>query len=873
MKKFIIDCQRLVVFAFALGFVPSCGSNMKVAVSQVPSAATAVEVNSLSPYAAKNGETISVIGSGLTSGLKVVLNGQEVVLNVTSPTTASFQMPAGLSPGLYGASFKSGESVVKTLSIVSDDSAEGLPILIADASAVCSDTTYHDRTGKVETGTRNCSGTALADCTTDGQTGCQAVATAPAALLSNVNAATIASGTTVAGVAGSLANCTVDGATSCIAVTAFPAAKLANYTASNIQQGVTIAGVSGSLVGTPATCSVDGVAGCVTTADYKSAKMANFTAANIISGTTIAGVAGSGTASPANCSSNGQQSCVATGTYYAGTACATDGSNCFLPTYSVVSQQLKAINYNNIDQTKMLDSLTLSGVTGTVASRGSWALTASFPGAGYYTGVSSTPTASTILSGNTITGVAGNVVLPTAANVYTGITFGAASGSTGTLTVPTAANVRSAVGAYGVGGTGITPSLADCSAPDGATDCVTTSSFKSVDMSVAIAGNIKSGIVIGGVTGQYPSATYTLPNANATADLDAATFNAKVKSSTSFQYWNSAGTRQTGSGDADITDANIASGVSIFGTSGSYIGAVPDAWNVRAGVTVGGVAGLLKTDCRNGANLTSFDMAAYAISVPSLTSDTFTTASNHGYSIGDIVAFYGNTVGTNFNYTTLYRVLTVPASNTFTIALTASPTVQITGLALGTATFVYKTSNGTIEIWDTIDDYGGAETSIPSYTGWSSSNVCGGIEVTAGDSNVWSDVTTTGDGVTASTCATTPANCSFKDKITGHEWSKPDMASRDWSLALSYCQNLTYNGKSDWRLPTNKELMAAHNDGIASTAGSNWITLANMRSYYFWSSTVNGNGNISTSWNVSLATGSVAYKSKNTLYMATCIRP
>jgi hypothetical protein len=33
--------------------------------------------------------------------------------------------------------------------------------------------------------------------------------------------------------------------------------------------------------------------------------------------------------------------------------CAADGSNCFLPEYSVLSQPLKAISYNSIDQTKM----------------------------------------------------------------------------------------------------------------------------------------------------------------------------------------------------------------------------------------------------------------------------------------------------------------------------------------------------------------------------------------------------------------------------------------------------------------------------------------------------------------------------------------
>ena len=88
-----------------------------------------------------------------------------------------------------------------------------------------------------------------------------------------------------------------------------------------------------------------------------------------------------------------------------------------------------------------------------------------------------------------------------------------------------------------------------------------------------MAGNIKSGVSIAGTTGDYPSATYPLPSAsNAIDDLNSATFEAKMKSSATFEYWTSEGVHQTNTGDADITADNIKYVTTIFGTTGTYEG-------------------------------------------------------------------------------------------------------------------------------------------------------------------------------------------------------------------------------------------------------------------------------------------------------------
>ena len=79
------------------------------------------------------------------------------------------------------------------------------------------------------------------------------------------------------------------------------------------------------------------------------------------------------------------------------------------------------------------------------------------------------------------------------------------------------------------------------------------------------AGNIKSGVTIAGTAGDYPSSSYPLSSASATPDLDNATFNAKIKSSSTFEYWTSEGIYQTSAGNDDIIASNIKAGVTLFG--------------------------------------------------------------------------------------------------------------------------------------------------------------------------------------------------------------------------------------------------------------------------------------------------------------------
>jgi len=308
-----------------------------------------------------------------------------------------------------------------------------------------------------------------------------------------------------------------------------------------------------------------------------------------------------------------------------------------------------------------------------------------------------------------------------------------------------------------------------------------------------VAGKIKSGVSLFGVTGSYPSSTYPLAGADSTADLDFATFDAKIKSATNFEWFSSDGTRYQNAGDADITAANIANGVTIFGATGSLQGAgTIDAWNVRAGVTIAGVAGALKTNCRNTGNRTYF---------------------NYDGAVGSI-GTAGVTTGTTYDY------------------------------------------------WDTIDDYNGFPAN--KVAAWSSDTVC--------DSSVWQDVTTTNGGSTITTCAASPASCQYKDKITNLVTTKVISTALAWNTALSTCASSTYGGYAagTWRLPTQKELMSMYEHGITSLDSANFMTLANMRNY-FWSSST-GSYTTTYAWIVYLAYGYPNTNGKTSATYVVCVR-
>ncbi len=242
----------------------------------------------------------------------------------------------------------------------------------------------------------------------------------------------------------------------------------------------------------------------------------------------------------------------------------------------------------------------------------------------------------------------------------------------------------------GRGGSSVIPTLADCTT-NGTTGCVSTSTYKSADLTNLAAGNVKRGVSIAGTTGNFPSAASPLPRysdngSSTTTQSDGVTtdftnFISQLTTAGSFEFWDSTGIRRTGSGDADIVAGKIKDTVGFENLSitGTYTGAAPSAWDLRAGTTVSGVTGKLKVNCRNSIRSANYNYDGPVAGIPT------------------------------------------------------------TGVTTGT----------TFDIWDTIDDIQGQPPSSGFPAAWSvSNNYCGGVESVVDDDNVWKDVTTAGCNAT-----------------------------------------------------------------------------------------------------------------------------
>lgn len=325
-----------------------------------------------------------------------------------------------------------------------------------------------------------------------------------------------------------------------------------------------------------------------------------------------------------------------------------------------------------------------------------------------------------------------------------------------------------------------------CSA-DGEVGCVTNASYKAAKMENVSAANIRKGVTVSGVSGDYPSATYPLSGSSQLTDLSTLTANAV---NGSYEWFQSDGTRMTGSidevgsitptanaqvfntnvvraftvlGDPDLKPENIRYGINIFGITGSFGGpcntegqqeclvtqaykatnpANYSPWDIRKGVTIGGHAGEIFFP-KNMANLTRFNR----------TSGSGSTAS--------------------------------------------------------------------LDFYDTIDDYNNDDAFPPNaISGWPS---VGTNWYFQNDSN--------SNGI----CDEAEA-CIFMDKITKLMWiNEYPTAQPTWEQAISQCENSTYGGFADWRLPTQKEILQAYINGIVSLKDAQKLNFPNWGE--IWSST------------------------------------
>ena len=131
----------------------------------------------------------------------------------------------------------------------------------------------------------------------------------------------------------------------------------------------------------------------------------------------------------------------------------------------------------------------------------------------------------------------------------------------------------------------------------------------------------------------------------------------------------------------------------------------------------------------------------------------------------------------------------------------------------------------------------------------------------------WSDVTVAGTG--AASCDASPENCTKRDNKTGIMWSKMSKDPLYWRNAVKYCDDLTHNGASDWRLPTSDELHLAAKNYLHGQRSKNWIdTWEN----WFWSKSVVDDGYGNTFLAAQLVQGNRRHFNKSAELLVACVR-
>ncbi|MBC7658162.1 MAG: DUF1566 domain-containing protein, partial [Chitinophagaceae bacterium] len=629
---------------------------------------------------------------------------------------------------------------------------------------------------------------APANCAADGATGCVAVTNFPAVdkvtNLAAGNLAKIHSTVTVGGVVGTMASCSADGGLGCMSVAGFPAADTTGA-AAKVLTGQILAGVSGTATPAPANCAADGATGCVAVTNFPAVdKVTNITgnAAKIRSTVTIAGVTGT----LADCSTDGAAGCVVVGPTYAAAITAGAGAKIITgQTVAGVSGSATAAPAN----------CAADGATGCVA-------VTNFPAVDKVTNLAAGNLAK-IHSTVTVGGAVGTMASCSADG---GLSCMSVAGFPAANTTGAAAKILTGQTLAGVAGTAsITPG--NCST-DNQTNCVATTANPAIILANVTAGIVKSGSIIAGVTGAYPNSTYPLTVGDGYVDLDFATFNAKIKSVTNFGWFDRNGTRYSTTGSANITASQIQSGVSIFGTTGTF----------GANCTGDGQTSCLTTSTYKSADTTSFT-----------TWDLRVGKTVAGVA-GSIDFFKGTANLTLFNRTT------------------------------GTGA---SASTSVADFYDNIDDYnnGGAlPTDIP--TGWSSSGTIF-LRDSLSDTGV-------GGGTASNGICDGTEPCVYKDRITNLLWSKADTTYRDWETAITYCASLNYGGyTSGWRLPTERELMHSYIDGIWAQKTPLNLTAT---VYYWTSTTWTVNATVAYAGGYGIGTMSTNYaKTNNTAVYTECV--
>ncbi|MEK6201632.1 MAG: DUF1566 domain-containing protein [Desulfobulbaceae bacterium] len=108
------------------------------------------------------------------------------------------------------------------------------------------------------------------------------------------------------------------------------------------------------------------------------------------------------------------------------------------------------------------------------------------------------------------------------------------------------------------------------------------------------------------------------------------------------------------------------------------------------------------------------------------------------------------------------------------------------------------------------------------------------------------------------------------DQKTGLEWQKNDDARpRNWQDALAYCEKLSLDSKSDWRLPNIRELKSIVDDGRYYPAIDPAFS---CQPSSYWSATTVTDDPGTSAWHVHFGNGDDIWDLKAKTHHVRCVR-
>lgn len=108
------------------------------------------------------------------------------------------------------------------------------------------------------------------------------------------------------------------------------------------------------------------------------------------------------------------------------------------------------------------------------------------------------------------------------------------------------------------------------------------------------------------------------------------------------------------------------------------------------------------------------------------------------------------------------------------------------------------------------------------------------------------------------------------DQGTGLEWQKSDTSPlHTWQNALGYCEELSLDAKTDWRLPNIRELKSLVDYSRYYPAIDPDIP---CQSASYWSATTVAGDAHSSAWSVFFGNGDDIWQAKTSSYQVRCVR-